>query len=388
MSKWLYPSGFRLWGDEERAAIQRVIDNDWYTYGPETAAFEQEIATYHGRQYAVAVNSGSSANEVAVAALFYLSNRPLQRGDTAVVPSIAWATTWTPLITRGMSLIVADCDETWNARPEYHASTMRMVPRGVLARLIVSCPVLGNPTHMDGWRRIADDIGAFLSEDACESLGAVGHDNKKVGTYGDISTLSFYMSHQIAGIEGGAILTDDPEIYRLCRLLRNHGWTRDVESPMSFRDEYSFVLPGMNLRPLDMNSAVQYEQLKKLPRFIEARRSNLAYFTKLCEEASLPIQIPSISGIPSPFGLAFSVKDEQARERLVMAFRMARIDCRLPTGGSFIRHAIGAPWRNQPTPNADRVHDTGLFLGNAPYPIEDLIDKAVLIMQETLRSES
>lgn len=366
-----YPSGFKNWGSEEAAAIQRVIVSDWFTYGPETEAFEIEIAALHDRRYAIAVNSGSSANWVALAALYHRS--PIRQRWTAVVPSIAWATTWAPPIDRGMRLFVSDVDDTWNA-------PARISPT---VDVLITCPVLGNSAHIASAYDEACKARVLVLEDGCESLGAVSADGRRVGTFGDVSTLSFYMSHQIAGIEGGVVLTDDPELYRLCRQLRNHGWTRDTDSPVNFEDEYNFVLPGMNLRPAEINMAVCREQLRKLPAMVHERRLNADYFRELT--ADLPIVHPRIEGQPSPFGLAFTVQSLEDRRRLVAALRANSIDCRLPTGGSFTRHKYGAPWREaNPTPNADRVHDYGLFLGCAPYPIHELIERAVKVMRETL----
>ena len=108
MIEWLYPTGFKSWGPEEEEAIRRVIASDRFTYGAETEALEHELAAYHGRRFCVATNSGSSANWIATAALFYLEEEPLKRGDFAVVPSIAWATTWSPLIVYGLDLVVAE----------------------------------------------------------------------------------------------------------------------------------------------------------------------------------------------------------------------------------------------------------------------------------------
>jgi dTDP-4-amino-4,6-dideoxygalactose transaminase len=136
---------------------------------------------------------------------------------------------------------------------------------------------------------------------------------------------------------------------------------------------------------MEMSAAVGRAQLPKLPTHQKLRNANLAYFTRLAAEADLPITLPALRGAPSPFGLAFTLDDPTRRPRLAAALRARGIDCRPPTGGSFTRHPYGAPWRDaNPTPVADRVHDAGLFLGCAPYPIEDLIERAVLVMQEVL----
>lgn len=376
-SNWFFPTAFSAWGIEEAEAIKRVIAGDWFTYGDEVAAFEHELATYHGRRHAVMVNSGSSANLIAVAALFNVKDRPLKRGDKALVPAIAWTTTYSPIVQHGMDLILVDVDDGWNADP-YAAG---LDPQD--ARLVVGCSILGNPAPLADWSTVAGILDAYFIEDNAESLGA-SLNGKMCGTFGLMSTLSFFASHQISAIEGGAILTDDDECYRLCRMLRSHGWTRDVDPPQTFEDEYRFELFGFNVRPLELHAAIAREQLKKLPKFIEARRANYDLFTHAVIDNGLPVTLPIPNGDMSPFGLHFTVPSRDVRARLAGALREAGIDCRLPTGGSFRKHVYGAPWRDQQTPNADRIHETGMFLGNAPFDISDKIERAVAVMRETL----
>lgn len=369
-----HPSGFFIWGDEERAAAQRVIDSGQITYATETEALENELCQYLGRRYAVACNSGSSANWLALSALCYRSERPIQIYDGVVTPSVAWGTTWSPILQRNLHPHLADIDETWNC-PTYD-------PLQIGASLIVTCPVLGNPTHVGEWFDTARQQDLLCWEDACESLGAVTDDGRKIGTLGDVSTLSFYASHQVGCGEGGAVVMDDGELWRLCRQLRSHGWTRDTHKIENFEDEYCFEFPGMNLRPVEVTMAVARVALAKLDSSVAERRKNLIHFRT--ETLHLPIQLPRTSGLESPFGLAFTVESKEIRGRLVTKLRASGIDCRLPTGGSSLKHPMMAPWRAQLTPRADRLHDTGLFLGNAPYPIPHLIERAVKVMKDTL----
>ena len=382
MTEWSFPTGFKSWDREEEEAIQRVIASDRFTSGPETEAFEQELADYHGRRYCVATNSGSSANWIAMSSLFYIEHEPLKRGDFAIVPSIAWATTWSPLIMNGLNLVVADTDSTWNSAPS-------TIHDHLSPRLIVYCPILGNPAHFEAWdddfMRRPDKPEVYAIEDACESLGAVSAAGNRIGTFGDISTLSFFMSHQVAGIEGGAALCDDAEIYRLMRQLRNHGWDRDTAT--DFAGEYKFVIPGMNLRPVEIHSAIQRCQLRKLDGFIVERRRNLDFFRSLVD--NLPIKLQRMDGEPSPFGLSFAVESKEVRERLANALRANGVDCRLPTGGSFAKHKLASyctflSRRHFYSPNADAIHDTGMFLGLAPWPIPEKIELAVKVIKETL----
>lgn len=369
-----HPTAFWSWGDEEHEAMARVMASGQFTAAHEVKAFEAEFAAFHGRKHAIMVNSGSSANLVAVAALFHKRKNPLKAGDRAIVPAIAWNTTYAPLIQLGLDLVVADVDDTWNARP-FNWESMEGL------RLVMGVPILGNPAYSKDWRRVLA-YDAYYIEDACESLGAKDTHGKFCGAFGDMATYSFFISHQMAAIEGGMVLTDDEELATLCRMLRAHGWTRDIRKPERFEDEYDFVLPGYNVRPMELHAAIAREQLKKLPAFTQARRLNYAHFAELVE--GLPIIMARPNGQMNPFGLHFEMRHAWQRPMVVQALRANGIDCRLPTGGSFTKHPYGARWANQATPRADQIHERGLFIGNAPWPILEKIEKAVQVIKDAL----
>lgn len=407
ISGWRYPTAFSLWDEKEYDAIQRVWKSERWTMGAEVEAFEKEFARFHARRHGIMVNSGSSANLIAVASLYEKEGRPLQRihpnwspppregavpglswpmPEDAIVPAIAWSTTYAPLIQHGLDLVVVDVDDTWNA------PVPQWIPR-TKTRILVCASILGNPGYLREWRDKADALGYYLIEDNCESLGAFPYDGgPPCGAFGHLSTFSFFYSHQISAIEGGMILTDDDELAMLCRRLRAHGWTRnDPEPPVGFESEYDFRHFGYNVRPLEMHAAVAREQLKKLPAMREERRKNWVHFVDACRDLPVRLPAPVPRAVLSPFGLPFCVESQGYRSILARKLRERGIDCRLPTGGSFLRHAYGAPWRRYKngeeksyTPEADRIHATGMFFGNAPWDIRELIDEAVDIMRETL----
>lgn len=371
MEAWKHPVAYSSWDREERAAIDRVVKSGRFTMGAEVEAFEHEFAEYHRMRHGIMVNSGSSANLVAVEALFHKADRPLSSGDVALVPAIAWATTYAPLAQKEMVLFVADVDDTWNV-PARAIDPM--------ARLVVRCSVLGNPT--------CDSIlpDAYVIEDNCESLGAWYATGRPCGTTGMLNTFSFFWSHQLSAIEGGMILTNDDELATLCRLLRNHGNAGFGRRDASFAESYDFRLFGYNLRPLEMHAAVARAQLRKLDGFIEHRRANWLNFKSELETSSKwshVVKFPKQNGVISPFGLQFEVREPKQRAKLVGALRAEGIDARLPTGGSFLRHAYGAPYRlgSATTPRADEIHDCGLFLGNPPWLLDAEIENAARIIR-------
>jgi CDP-6-deoxy-D-xylo-4-hexulose-3-dehydrase len=374
--EWFYPTAFSKWDDEEYAAIDRVQESGRYTMGEEVAAFEREFADYHGMQHGIMVNSGSSANLIMIACLAFRGM--IKRGDKVVVPALAWPTTYASLVQYGLKLILSDCDDTWNAT--FDTTDTDTLTGSV--RLAVGCSILGNPAYLSPHQDVAEYSGTILIEDNCESLGAFTKDGKRCGTHGLMNSFSFFYSHQISAIEGGMILTDDEECAHVCRMLRNHGWVRDPKAV--FEKEYDFKGFGYNVRPLELHAAIAREQLKKLDGFIAARKKNLEAFYKRCFWDAGAIEFPKANGSISPFGIPFLVKDAETRQKLVNAFRAADIDCRPPTGGSFTKHPYGYPYRKQKTPFADAIHERGLFIGNAPYDIEDKIACAIDVMKDVL----
>ena len=273
------------WGQEELDAIQRVIESERFSMGPEVAAFEQAFADWHNLKYGVMVNSGSSANLISIASYFYKHDNPLKSGDEVIVPAISWSTTYYPLQQYGLKLKFVDVElDSFNI--DCTKLEEALTPQ---TKIIVAVSILGNPAALDQIKRFAEEHGLYLMEDNCESLGAELPNNLKTGTFGDLNTFSFFFSHHIATMEGGMVLTDDEEFFHLLRSIRNHGWTRDVPTPSKIYDKkdddffeaYRFILPGYNVRPIEMAGAIGREQLKKLPDFILERRKNLAIFQKL-----------------------------------------------------------------------------------------------------------
>jgi len=370
------------WGDEEVESVNRVIAQGHLTMGQEVSAFEKEFANYFGMQHAVMVNSGSSANLISVASLFFKSQRPLQRGDEVIVPAISWATTYHPLQQYGLKLRIVDVElETLNidVKQLERALTVR-------TRMIVGVSILGNPAALDVMRRFADRHGLYFLEDNCESLDAeLG--GRKTGTFGDLNTFSFFFSHHIATMEGGMVLTNDEELDHLLRSLRAHGWTRDLppDSPLFQRTDsnhfeaYRFILPGYNVRPLEVSGAVGREQLKKLPTMTRARRVNLALFQEMFNEDGRFI-IQRENGKSSSFSFTVILNPEYRidRERVFSALREADIGFRMITGGCVVRHDVIRYYDYEVVGNlrnAEMAHDFGFFVGNHPQDLSAQITK-------------
>lgn len=378
-----YELAVSTWGKEEIEAIQRVVASNRFTMGENVALLEKEFAAYHGVRYGVMVNSGSSANLVGVAALFHKKERPLKRGDEVLVPALSWATTYHPLQQYGLKLKFVDIElDTLNVNPGQLAEAI-----GPETRMILAVSILGNPAALDGMRRLCDRHGLYLFEDNCESMDAE-LDNKKTGTFGEINTFSFFFSHHISTMEGGMILTDDEETAHLCKSIRAHGWTRDLpaHSPLFERrgsdhfEAYRFILPGYNVRPLEMSGAIGREQLKKLPRFTAKRRENLTLFQRLFRGDNRFI-VPRENGKSSSFCFPIVLNPGLMidRDRVFAALHDADIKFRIITGGNFLRHDVIQYFDYEihrgTTPNADIAHDRGFFVGNHPFDLSGEIER-------------
>ncbi len=371
------------WGDEELKAIQRVVDSGMFTMGKNVLAFEEAFARYFGSKYAVMVNSGSSANLVAVASLFFKKNNPLQRGDEAIVPAISWATTYHPLQQYGLKLRFVDVDlDTLNL--DVRQLEKALTPK---TKLLVAVSILGNPAALDVMRAFCDKHGLYFFEDNCESMDAEIA-GKKTGTFGHLNTYSTFFSHHISTMEGGMVLTDDEELFHLLRALRNHGWTRDVPKPSpifegkstDFYEAYRFILPGYNVRPIEMSGAIGVEQLKKLPKFTEERRKNWALFQSLFKgDDRFIIQKEYGKSSAFSFTMILNPKHHIARDRAMKALKEADIGYRIITGGNFLRHDVIKYYDYEvvggATPNADIAHDYGFFVGNHAFDLTPQITR-------------
>ena len=371
------------WGEEERAAIASVVESDRYTMGPRVAAFETAFAAYMGCKFGVMVNSGSSANLVATASLFFKRDNPLQAGDEAIVPALSWSTTYHPLQQYGLKLKFVDIElDTLNVDVSKLGAAL-----GPRTRMIVGVSILGNPAALDVMRDFADSHGLYFFEDNCESLDAELN-GRKTGTFGDMGSHSFFFSHHIATMEGGMVVTDDEELFHLMRSLRAHGWTRDVPDGSAIyepRDEdfyeaYRFILPGYNLRPVEMSGAIGLEQLKKLPAMTAIRRKNLALFQELFGgDDRFIIQCENGSSSSFSFPIVLNPARNPDRARVFAALEDADIGYRIITGGSFPKHDAIRHYDFElvggAVDNANTAHDFGFFVGNHPFDLTVQIEK-------------
>lgn len=375
------------WGNEEIEAAERVIHSGRFTMGANVSKFEEDFAKHFGSKYAVMSNSGSSANLLMIAALVYSGK--LNKGDEVLVTAVSWSTSYFPLEQMGLKTRLVDIDrKTLNVDLGKLEEAITPDTKAVLC-----VNLLGNPNDFDCLLDIVNRHQLILVEDNCESMGAKYHD-KQAGTFGLMGSFSTFFSHHMCTMEGGMTVTDDEEMYHYMLSIRAHGWTRQLppssklyqKNENEFYESFQFIMPGFNLRPLELEAAVGIEQLKKLDSFIVIRRQNAEKFQKLIwQDGRFDIQVPTDEA--SWFGFALILKEEYAgkRDRFVAALRAAAIECRPIVAGNFARQPafryMNATKADE-LMNADYVHENGLFVGNHSIALDEQLE----LLIQTLRS--
>ena len=373
-----YKLAISSWGKEEIEAIHRVIDSGNYSMGQEVEAFQEEFSRFFGVRYSVMCSSGSTANLLMIASLFYKKINPLKRGDEIIVPAVSWSTTYFPLQQYGLHVKFIDIDlNTLNF-------DLNQLKEAITdqTKVILAVNLLGNPNDFDAINDIIKEKEIIILEDNCESMGAK-YKEKYTGTFGLMGTYSSFFSHHISTMEGGIITTNDMEIYHILLCLRAHGWTRNLPknnhvSPKSdnwFEESFKFVLPGYNVRPLEMSGAIGIEQLKKLEDFIKVRRKNSSYFKKLFSEDNRFILQEEI-GDSSWFGFSLILKDPSLnRTALLHKLTTNNIEARPIVTGNFTKNKVLNYFNysiHGDLFNAKFLDNNGFFVGNSH---ENLIDE-------------
>jgi CDP-6-deoxy-D-xylo-4-hexulose-3-dehydrase len=382
-----YPLATSTWDDKELQAIQSVIDRDIYSMGDSVAQFEQDFAKFINRKYCVMVSSGSAANLIATAALFYTKNPTLKRGDEVIVPAVSWSTTYFPLQQYGLKLKFVDIDlDTLN----YDLGALESAITNK-TKMIMAVNLLGNPNDFDVINDLIKDKDIFIFEDNCESMGAE-YKGRQAGTFGVMGTFSTFFSHHMATMEGGFVTTDDEELYHVLLSLRAHGWTRNLphqnhvanKSDDWFEESFRFVLPGYNVRPVEMSGAIGIEQLKKLPSFLKQRRENAKIFVELFNNHP-DFMIQKDIDNSSWFGFSLIIKPSSnlKRKDVIKKLQENKIDCRPIVTGNFTKNEVMKYFdyeiHNQLI-NADYLHENGFFVGNSQIDLE----KEIRILFESI----
>ena len=395
------PVAGKVFDDDELTNLVDASLDFWLTTGRYAKQFERELARYVGTRFSLLTNSGSSANLLAISALTspLLGSRRLQPGDEVITVAAGFPTTVNPIIQN--RLVPVFCDV---AIPSYNIDVNQLeAALSTRTRAIMLAHTLGNPFPVAEVRDFAQKRHLWLIEDTCDALGSE-YNGSKVGTFGDLATLSFYPAHHITMGEGGAVLGQSPLLKQIAESFRD--WGRDCwcepgkdntcgrrfdrqsgELPCGYDHKYTYSHIGYNLKSTDMQAAIGVAQLRKLPAFIRKRRENFAYLRQalagLEEFVILPEPAPGSN--PSWFGFAMTLRDSAplSRNELVEYLEARNVKTRLLFAGNLLRQPGYSQIEHRslgPLPNTDRVMNQTFWIGVYPGLSRRMLDFAVSTM--------
>lgn len=401
------PYAGRVFGSEEIVEAVNACLDGWFTGGRYSQQFESALADRFGLRSAIFVNSGSSANLVAVSSLTseLLGDARCKPGDEVITVAASFPSTVGPIVQNRLKAVFVDVDlGTYNINVDGLKEAV-----SDKTRAIVLAHTLGNPFDLGVVERVAREHGLYLVEDCCDAFGSE-YRGRAVGTFGSLATLSFYPAHHITTGEGGAVLTDDRSLERIARSIRD--WGRDCycetgssdtcgarftqkfgDLPWGYDHKYVYSHIGYNLKATDVQAAIGVAQLKKLPEFIERRRRNFAFLRKELERHEGAFILPEATPESNPAWFAFplTVRPEAgfSRAEIVRYLEDRKIATRMLFGGNLLRQPA---FRNidcrrvGDLANTDRVVTNTFFVGTYPGLTEEMTQYIVDTIDLFLRS--
>lgn len=367
-----------------------IKKSNYLSLGPECVKFEKNFAKFQGRKYCVFFNSGSSANLALIQSLHNLGK--IQTNDYAAFSALTWPTNVFPLIQLGLKPIPVDVELT----------TLNVSSRK-LAKIIAKYPLkiffltnlLGFCDDIEKIREICKEKKIILIEDNCESLGTV-YKGQKLGNFGLASTFSFFVGHHISTIEGGAVCTDDKDLYIMLMLIRAHGWDRNLPKKYqnklrkqfkvssTFYAKYTFYELAYNLRPTEINAFIGNLQLKLVNKIIKIRNKNFLKIAPIlyAKNKYYPIKYEHIDFL-SNFAIPLICKNEQIRDKLIKKCR-GKIEIRPVVGGDITEQPFFKKYSSEfvrlmDGSNAKLIHRQGLYFGNNPELTKEEIKEIIKI---------
>ncbi|MDA1096962.1 MAG: DegT/DnrJ/EryC1/StrS family aminotransferase [Chloroflexi bacterium] len=360
--------------------IEGLIDwlktNPWLTQGKLVREFEARWAEWIGSKHATFVNSGSSANLLMYYSLL-LAGRLKNR--KVIVPAVSWATTVAPAIQLGFEPIMCEADwDTFGLDLNHLESLLKEHDPAA----VITVHVLGVPNDLEPLLALKDRYGFALMEDSCAATGS-RYDGKRVGTFGDLGSYSFYFGHHLSTIEGGMIVTDDDELHEILLHIRSHGWAKDLPKEreetlarthgiMNFNRPFTFYYPGFNVRSTDLNARLGLLQMEKADRVVARRAENHAiYQARFSDIPGFHCQ-RNPRGTTSSISFATLAQSPEHRDRIAVALQAAGIETRPLGGGNMSRQPFWSDRHETAVfPVADRIHTTSIQLPNHPLLTPD-----------------
>lgn len=387
-------SGKMIDADDLKSMMNSVLDG-WFTTGRFAEEFEKKLARFVGVRCASLVNSGSSANLVALSALTSpkLGDSRLKPGDEVITVAAGFPTTVNPIIQNRLVPVFVDVTV-----PTYEIDVSRLeAARSDKTRAIMVAHTLGNAFDLDAIVAFAEKYDLWLIEDCCDALGTT-YKGRNVGTFGDLATISFYPAHHITMGEGGAVLTDQPSLQVLVESFRD--WGRDCwchtgkdntcgkrfdwqlgQLPCGYDHKYTYSHVGYNLKATDMQAALGVSQITKLPQFIQRRKENFAYLRKILDDLQDLLVLPEATAgaDPSWFGFPIGVRSGAPinRTQLTRALEAQKIGTRLLFGGNLTRQPAYAECEFRVVgdlKNTDFVMNSVFWVGVYPGLTTEMLD--------------
>ncbi len=370
--KTVYPLLENAFNSKDISLGISVVKKKQLTMSKITKNFEKQFSKYVGSKYAVMVNSGSSANLLSVFAAKNLNN--LKNGDEVIVPSLCWSTSLWPIIQAGLKPVFVDIN-----LKNYNASVDEILKKITKkTKIILLIHVLGTSLNLDILKKkIKRKI--LIIEDTCESLGTK-YKNKYLGNFGEFGTYSFYYSHQITCGEGGMIVTNIKKNYEMLKIMRAHGWDRDINKKNE--KNFNFINMGFNLRPLEISAAIASNQLKRLKKFSKIRNENRGKIINAIRmHANWDNQYYFVETEkylkPSWFGLPLLLNKKYLpyKNSILKNLKNNGIETRPIISGNFLNQKAAKIYKlnskKEKFPNADYVEKAGFFIGLHTYKINN-----------------
>ena len=398
MNNFFYPLIEDPFSKDDISKGIKVLKSHQLTLSKETVNFEKSFSKKLNTKYSLMVNSGSSANLLALQCLInpYRKNR-LKIGDEVIIPTLCWSTSLWPIIQSNLKPVFIDIDK--NTLNINEAELEKKITKKTKAILIVH--VLGNSCNMDIVLRIKKKYNLTLVEDTCESLGSK-YRNKYLGTFGEFSSFSFYSSHQISSGEGGMICCKNKDDYEIIRSLRSHGWSRGTayEKKIAYKNKnldkrFIFFNSGYNLRPTEVSASIGHNQFKKLDIFIKLRNSNRkSILTAIKNNMNLKDKIDFFHANkhlkPSWFGLPIKIISKKLKKNiLIKNLEKNGIETRPIISGNFAKQPAAIKYKlaqKREFPNTDYVYNNSFFIGLPTKKIsKNYLNKIVIAFEKSFK---
>jgi CDP-6-deoxy-D-xylo-4-hexulose-3-dehydrase len=405
---WVPVSG-KVFDEQEMLLMTEAVLDGWWTEGKMTLKFEEKLATYIGMRFCSSVGSGSSANLIAFMALTskLLGNKRIKKGDEVITVAAGFPTTVNPIIQAGCVPVFVDVElETMSINVNDLKKALSKKTKAIMV-----AHTLGNPFNLSVVQKFCKQNKLWLIEDNCDALGST-YNNQKTGSFGDVSTLSFYPAHHITTAEGGAVFTNNVIINKAIRSFRD--WGRDCwcstgyddtcknrykwklgDMPEGYDHKYIYSHIGYNLKMTEMQAACGLAQLEKLDKFIEIRKKNYVILSKRLQKFNnfFDIARATKNSDPSWFGLLITLKDKCkfSREDFLEYLNSKKIATRLLFAGNLIKQPYFIDYNIKyrkigSLKNTDKVMTSTFWIGVYPGITEEMIDWVENIFEEYFKS--